>query len=131
MAGASLAVLTKRYVACCKIRSSSISRYWLLRFCRDWLGCESRDRPVESTANGWRITGNLGIVESYLAAWKRKDLKGIGEHLYPHVHFKSPQGETEGKEALLEGVKRVFRVLPSYEVRSTFASGNQVVAIYH
>src|SRR5262245_53472650 len=57
MAGASLAVLTKRYVAC-KIRSSSISRYWLLRFCRDWLGYESRDRPTESTANGWRMTGH-------------------------------------------------------------------------
>jgi hypothetical protein len=58
-------------------------------------------------------------------------LTGIGEHLHPNVHFKSPQGETTGKEALLAGVQRIFPVLMSYEIRSTFASGDQVVAIYN
>ena len=74
---------------------------------------------------------NLKVVNSYLAAWRNKDLKGIGEHVHPDVHFVAPSAETTGKGPFLAAAERVFRLLSSLEVRATFASGDQAVAIYN
>jgi ketosteroid isomerase-like protein len=73
---------------------------------------------------------NLNLAESYLTAWQKKDLRGIGEHLHPDVHFKAPMSETTGKEAFLVASERIFPILQSLTVRYTFASGDRVVAIY-
>ena len=72
----------------------------------------------------------LKLAESYLRAWQRKDLREIGEHLHPNVHFKGPMTETTGKEAYLAGAQRIFPILQSFTLRFSFASGGRVVAIY-
>jgi ketosteroid isomerase-like protein len=73
---------------------------------------------------------NLTLAESYLAAWQKKDLEGIGKHLHPDVHFKAPMSETTGKQAFLAASQRIFPILLSLAVRYSFASGDRVVAIY-
>jgi hypothetical protein len=73
---------------------------------------------------------NLKVAETYLTAWQRKDLQAIGEHIRPNVRFKGPMSETTGKEAFLAAAQRIFPILQSLTVRSTFASGSEVVAIY-
>ena len=77
-----------------------------------------------------RSEKNLKTVASYLAAWRRKDLKGIGEHLHPNVHFKAPLNDITGKDAVLDAAQRIFPFLIDYRIRSTFASDDQAVAIY-
>jgi hypothetical protein len=73
---------------------------------------------------------NLKTAEAYLAAWQKKDLAGIGEHLHADVHFKGPMSETTGKDAFLAAAQRIFPPLQSLTVRHTFASGGAVAAIY-
>jgi ketosteroid isomerase-like protein len=77
-----------------------------------------------------RSQENLKVVNSYLAAWRNKDLKGIGEHLHPDVRFIAPSAMATGKGPFLAAAERVFRLLRSLEVQATFASGDQAVAIY-
>ena len=62
---------------------------------------------------------NLNLAESYLTAWQKKDLRGIGEHLHPDVHFKAPMSETTGKEAFLVASERIFPILQSLTERYT------------
>jgi SnoaL-like domain len=69
-----------------------------------------------------RSRENLKLVGSYLAAWRRKDLKGIAEHLHPNVHFKGPLNDITGKDAVLNAAQRIFPLLIDYGIRSTFAS---------
>jgi hypothetical protein len=73
---------------------------------------------------------NLKLVALYLAAWRKKDLNGIAEHLHPNVHFKAPLSEVTGKDAVLNAAQRIFPFLIDYGIRSTFASDDQAVAIY-
>jgi ketosteroid isomerase-like protein len=73
---------------------------------------------------------NLKIAEAYLAAWQRKDLAGIGEHVHANVRFKGPMVETTGKEAFLAAAQRIFPPLESLVVRHTSAAEGRVVAIY-
>ena len=77
-----------------------------------------------------RSQENLRLVALYLAAWRKKDLNGIAEHLHPNVHFKAPLNDVTGQDAVLNAAQRIFPLLIDYGIRSTFASDDQAVAIY-
>jgi ketosteroid isomerase-like protein len=70
------------------------------------------------------------ICADYLDAWSHKDLDRIAAHLHPDVHFKGPMQETNGREAILEGAKRVFPLLERFEVRARFVSGDHAMFAY-
>ena len=67
---------------------------------------------------------------AYLDAWSRKDLEGIAARLHPQVHFKGPQQELNGREAVLEATRRIFPLLEGFEVRARFVSGDRAMFAY-
>ena len=70
------------------------------------------------------------IADSYIAAWKNKDIDEIARHLHPDVHYKGPMAERTGREALVAGMKRLLPMLIDVNVRSAFAEGNQTLYAY-
>ncbi len=73
---------------------------------------------------------NLETGESYLAAWKNKDIDAIASFLDPDVHFKGPMTEVDGAGAVLAGAQRMLPMLRDLQIRSKFASGNQAIFTY-
>ncbi len=74
----------------------------------------------------------ISIGTDYLQAWGRHDLKAVGSHLHPDLHFKGPLGERHGREAFLAGVARLLPLwqLQRVNLRSSFESGNQAMFAY-
>lgn len=67
---------------------------------------------------------------TYIDAWSRKDLEGIGARLHPDVHFKGPMQELNGREAVLTSAKRIFQLLERMDIRGRFVAGNRAMFAY-
>ena len=70
------------------------------------------------------------LADAYVEAWNKKDLNAVSATLGPNVRFVGPMAQTDGKEAFLGAVKRMFPLLESINVRAKFASSDQVMLAY-
>jgi len=50
--------------------------------------------------------------------------------LHPDIHFVAPMGESTGKEAVLEAVKRFLTVIKKIEIREKFGYDDKVMLVY-
>ena len=72
----------------------------------------------------------LNISEAYLQAWNDKDVDQIARYVHPDVRFVGPMSQTTGKDAFLQGAKRMFGLLQEIKVQSKFASDSQAIFTY-
>jgi|SRR5947209_4599676 len=72
----------------------------------------------------------LNTAEEYLNAWSRKDVEAISKYVDPNIRFVGPMMQTTGKEAFLEGARRVLGLLKEIKLRAKFAAGEQALLTY-
>jgi SnoaL-like domain len=68
--------------------------------------------------------------EAYLKARAKRDLEEIAKYVHPEVHFIGPMTEIAGVEKVLQSTQRIYGLLKTLQVRSRFASGDQVIFTY-
>ncbi|HJN37508.1 MAG TPA: nuclear transport factor 2 family protein [Gammaproteobacteria bacterium] len=73
---------------------------------------------------------NLHVAKSYYSAMLAKDFNTLASYLHDNVHFMGPLAELQGKEAVVLAAKNLSQILDNIEIRSTFASGNQIMFAY-
>lgn len=73
---------------------------------------------------------NLTIAESYYNAMLAKDFDKMASYLYDNVHFIGPLAEMYGKDAVVSTAKNFSGILQDIQIRSRFASGNQIMFAY-
>ena len=70
------------------------------------------------------------IVGDYLEGWNRKDASAFAAVLAPDVRFKGPLAQTEGRDAFLAAVTRMFPMVEKLELRALFTEDDRALAIY-
>lgn len=73
---------------------------------------------------------NLAIAESYYNAMLAKDFDKMAGYLHDKVHFIGPLAEMHGKDAVVEAAKNFGEILQDIQIKSRFASGNQIMLAY-
>ena len=73
---------------------------------------------------------NLKTAEDYYAAMLVKDFDKMASFLNDEVHFISPLAEMQGKEAVVSSAKNLSQILDKIQIRSKFASGDQIMMAY-
>lgn len=74
---------------------------------------------------------NLTTALSYYNAMLAKDFDKMADYLHDNVHFISPFGEMQGKEAVVTAAKRdLGTILQDIKIRSRFANNNQIMLAY-
>ncbi len=67
------------------------------------------------------------VSESYLEAWKSKDIDGILRFLHPEIAFRSPNASTKGRDAYAAGARRFLAMFDSVDTRAMFVSGDRAM----
>lgn len=67
---------------------------------------------------------------AYLDAWRRKDAGALQALLAPDVGFKGPMAQTQGRDAFMAAVTRMFPLLEDVVVRELLVEGETAVVIY-
>lgn len=75
-------------------------------------------------------TDNLSLAESYYNAMLAKDFDKMASHLHNNVHFIGPLAEIHEKDAVVTAAKNFAGILQDLQIRSRFASGNQIMFAY-
>jgi hypothetical protein len=70
------------------------------------------------------------VVQAYLSAWKHKDAEAMGRCVHAGVSFKGPMSESQGRDAFVEGSKRMFPLLREHRLRSILASSDRAMFTY-
>jgi hypothetical protein len=73
---------------------------------------------------------NLTVAESYYKAILAKDFDKMSSHLHDNVLFISPLSEMHGKAAAVTAAKNFGGILQDIQIRSRFASHNQIMFAY-
>ena len=73
---------------------------------------------------------NIETAVAYYDAYNKKDFASITRLLHPDIHFVAPMGESTGKEAVLEAVKRLLTVIKKIEIREKFGYDDKVILVY-
>jgi hypothetical protein len=73
---------------------------------------------------------NLATADAYYRALNAKDLSAATAHFHPEIQFISPMAELAGKVSATEAVRRLLSLLKSVQVRTKFASADQVMSVY-
>jgi len=75
-------------------------------------------------------TDNLGLASSYYNAMLAKDFDKMVSYLHDNVHFIGPLAEMHGKDAVVTAAKNFGGILQDIQIRSRFASGDQIMFAY-
>jgi hypothetical protein len=70
------------------------------------------------------------VSRAYLKAWQDKDLKALAAQLHPDVHFRSPNAETQGREAYLAAVGRMLPLLERIDVHAVLHGSDSAMFVY-
>lgn len=73
---------------------------------------------------------NLGLAQSYYNAMLAKDFDKMASYLHDNAHFIGPLAEMHGKESIVTAAKNFGGILQHIQIRSRFASGNQIMFAY-
>jgi SnoaL-like domain len=73
---------------------------------------------------------NLKSAESYYNAMLAKDFDKMTSYLHDNVHFIGPLAEMQGKDAVVTAAKNFSGILQDIQIRSRFASGDQIMFAY-
>lgn len=72
----------------------------------------------------------LNIAENYYDSMLRKDFETMGAYLHQDIIFISPLTEIRGKEPVVLAAKNLAQLLQHIEIRSRFATNNQIMFAY-
>ncbi|MFM8453512.1 MAG: nuclear transport factor 2 family protein [Gammaproteobacteria bacterium] len=75
-------------------------------------------------------TDNLNLAESYYNAMLAKDFDKMAGYLHDNVHFVGPLAEMHGKDAVVLAAKNFGGILQDIQIRSRFASHDQIMLAY-
>ena len=75
-------------------------------------------------------TDNLGLAESYYNAMLAKDFDKMASYLHDNVHFIGPLAAMKGKDNVVAAAKNFGGMLQDIQIRSRFASHNQIMFAY-
>ncbi len=75
-------------------------------------------------------TDNLSLAESYYNAMLAKDFEKMASYLHDNVHFIGPLAEMQGKDAVATAAKNFGGILQDIQIRSRFASHDQIMFAY-
>ena len=78
----------------------------------------------------FEASDNLVIAESYYNAMLAKDFDKMAGYLHDNVHFVGPLAEMHGKDAVVLAAKNFGGILQDIQIRSRFASHNQIMFAY-
>lgn len=73
---------------------------------------------------------NILIGATYYEAMKNKDIEKMSSYLHPNVHFKGPLASLEGKESVVEGLKKFTTLFKNLTPRATFGSDTQAFIVF-
>jgi len=73
---------------------------------------------------------NLKSAENYYKAMLAKDFDKMASYLHDNVHFIGPLVEMHGKDAVVSAAKNFGGILQDIQIRSRFASNNQIMFAY-
>jgi hypothetical protein len=73
---------------------------------------------------------NLTTAQSYYNAMLMKDFDKMANYLCENVHFLSPLAEMHGKDSVVLAAKNLSEMLQDIQIRSRFASQNQIMFAY-
>lgn len=73
---------------------------------------------------------NLITAQNYYQALLEKDFDRVNSYLHPDIVFIGPLAQLQGKEAVITAAQRLSTVLRDIEIRSKFASENQIMLAY-
>lgn len=73
---------------------------------------------------------NLASAEAYYTAMKHNEPEQMSKYLHPDVTVVSPMGELRGKGKVLEGAKGLMLHIMDLEIKTRFASDEQVMLVY-
>lgn len=82
-----------------------------------------------STIN-YENESNLRIAGNYYHAMLQKDFETMASYLHENVHFIGPLAEMQGKELVVLAAKNLSQILGDIQIRSKFASANQIMFAY-
>ena len=75
-------------------------------------------------------TDNLNLAENYYNAMLAKDFDKMAGYLDDNVHFIGPLAEMHGKDAVVSAAKNFGGILQDIQIRSRFASHDQIMFAY-
>ena len=73
---------------------------------------------------------NLKVAENYYNSMLAKDFDKMEDYLGDHIHFIGPLAEMHGKEAVVAAARNFGAILQDIQIRSRFASDNQIMFAY-
>jgi hypothetical protein len=74
---------------------------------------------------------NLATAENYYSSMLAKDFDKMANYLHANVHFISPFGEMNGRDAVVAAAsKDLGSILQDIQIRSKFAKDNQIMIAY-
>jgi hypothetical protein len=76
------------------------------------------------------MNNNLTIAENYYKAMLAKDFDKMASYINENIHFIGPLAEMHGKDALVTAAKNFSGILKDIQIRSRFASDNQIMFAY-
>src|SRR5262245_26014246 len=82
---------------------------------------------TESTA---ATTSAQQVVHTYLDAWRHKDADALGRCVHSDVSFRGPMSESRGRDAFVDGAKKMFPLLREHRVRSILAGNDHAMFVY-
>lgn len=75
-------------------------------------------------------TDNFNLAESYYNAMLAKDFDKMADYLHNNVQFIGPLAEMHGKDAVVTAAKNFGGILQDIQIRSRFASHDQIMLAY-
>lgn len=75
-------------------------------------------------------TDNFNLDESYYNAMLAKDFDKMADYLHNNVQFIGPLAEMHGKDAVVTAAKNFGGILQDIQIRSRFASHDQIMLAY-
>lgn len=81
-------------------------------------------------AKVFNTDANLITAENYYNAITGKDFDKMESYLHEKIHFISPLAEMCWKDAVVLAAKNLSLILQDINIRSKFATGNQIMFAY-
>lgn len=82
-------------------------------------------------SNSFETDDQLAIAENYYDAMLEKNFDRMASFLHNNVHFISPFGEIDGKDAVARAAaKDLCTILQDIKIRSRFTNNNQIMLAY-
>jgi hypothetical protein len=73
---------------------------------------------------------NIATAKAYYLAVNNKNVSDVEKTLHPEVQLLSPLASIEGKESVLNAVKRFMTVFNKLTIRTACGSEDQVLLVY-